>query len=145
MVNSQVLNKGLQQKNWYIIDASTSTLGRLATEISKILIGKHKSNYAPYLDNGDCVIVINASHIKVTGKKETQKLYYNHSGYPGGMRVEQFVSLKERFPEKILERAIRGMLPKNALGRKIFRNVKIYKYTDHPHYSQNPKFIKIIN
>jgi large subunit ribosomal protein L13 len=145
MVNSQVLNKGFQEKNWYILDASGSTLGRLATEISKILIGKHKPSYAPYLDNGDCVIVINATHIKVTGKKETQKLYYNHSGYPGGMRVEQLASLQERFPEKILERAIRGMLPKNALGRKIFKNVKIYKDTEHPHDSQNPKLIELIN
>lgn len=144
MVNPTVLDTTSKNKNWYLINASGLTLGRLSTEISKILTGKHKSNYAPYLDNGDCVIVINAQDINVSGKKAMQKMYYNHSGYPGGLRSERFIDLRDRFPEKILERSVKGMLPKNVLGRKVFRNLKIYKDTFHPHDSQNPKLIEIV-
>lgn len=128
---------------WYIIDASDHTLGRLSTEIVKILRGKHKSNFMPHLNNRDYVIVINSEKIQVTGNKEKQKLYYNHSGYPGGLKSETLSDLRIRFPEKILERAIKGMLPKNVLGRELFRNVKIYKDSIHPHESQQPTLIKI--
>ena len=113
-------------KKWVILDAKDQTLGRLASKISKILIGKLKTNYTPFLDTGDNVIIINAEKIAVTGKKEKQKIYYNHSGRPGGMRMETLNSLRLRNPEKILEHAIKGMLPKGSLGRKIFTNVKIY-------------------
>jgi large subunit ribosomal protein L13 len=143
MTNSQVLSTE-QQKNWYLIDANDITLGRLAAEISKILIGKHKINYAPNLNNGDYVVVINAQNIKVTGNKEQQKMYYNHSGYPGGLRSRRLAEMRTKFPEKILENAIKGMLPKNILGRQMFRQVKIYKDNFHPHDSQKPKLIEII-
>jgi len=133
-----------QQKNWYIIDADQKTLGRLSTEIAKILMGKHKSIYAPYLECGDCVIVINVKTLKVSGKKPTQKIYYNHSGYTGGLRRERFLDLQNRFPEKILEHAIKGMLPKNVLGRRMFKNLKIYTDNYHPHNSQKPKLIEIV-
>jgi len=133
----------LKNKNWYIIDASGNTLGRLTTEVVKIVLGKHKVNYLPYTDNGDCVIVINAKSVKITGKKEVQKIYYNHSGHPGGLKGERFIDLQTRFPERILEQSIRGMLPKNILGRLLFKNVKIYSERFHPHKSQNPKLIEL--
>jgi len=135
----------LKTKKWYLVDASQTTLGRLTTEVVKILLGKHKTNYLPYSDNGDCIIIINAQNLNVTGKKLTQKVYYNHSGYPGGLRSERLVDLKNRFPEKILERAIKGMLPKNVLGRALFKKVKIYKDQIHPHESQNPELIELNN
>jgi large subunit ribosomal protein L13 len=135
----------LKTKKWYLIDASDNTLGRLTTEVVKILLGKHKADYLPYSANGDYVIIINAQNIKVTGKKLTQKIYYNHSGYPGGLRSERLVDLRNRFPEKILERAVKGMLPKNILGRSLFKNVKIYKDQFHPHAAQNPELIEISN
>jgi large subunit ribosomal protein L13 len=143
MTNFQNLSTNVETKNWYLIDASGKTLGRLATEVVKILLGKHKSNYLPYLDNGDYVIIINSQSLKVTGKKLTQKFYYNHSGYPGGLRSERLIDLQNRFPEKILERAIKGMLPKNILGRTLFKHVKIYRDEFHPHTSQNPQLIEI--
>jgi large subunit ribosomal protein L13 len=116
----------------------------MSTEVAKILLGKHKSNYLPYNDNGDCVIIINAQNINVTGKKLTQKYYYNHSGYPGGLRSERFSDLKNRLPEKILEQSINGMLPKNVLGRNLFRNLKVYRGESHPHESQKPELIEIV-
>jgi len=145
MTNFQNLATESKTKKWYLIDASGATLGRLTTEVVKILLGKHKPNYLPYSDNGDCVIIINAQDLKVTGKKLTQKIYYNHSGYPGGLRSERLIDLQNRFPEKILERALKGMLPKNVLGRTVFKNAKIYKGQVHPHESQNPELIEIIN
>jgi len=143
MTNSNIIRTELKQQNWYLIDAENLTLGRLATQVAKILIGKHCSNYVPYRFPNDCVIIINAQKINVTGKKETQKMYYRHSGYPGGLRSESLSILKDRIPERILEKAIKGMLPKNKLGRKMFQNVKIYKDTFHPHLAQNPTKIEI--
>ena len=113
-------------KKWYIIDAQDQTLGRLATKISQVLTGKEKVTFTPFLETGDNIIVINAEKINVTGNKEKQKLYRNHSGRPGGMRVESFSNLRDRRPEKIIEHAVKGMLPKGPLGRKIYTNLKVY-------------------
>jgi large subunit ribosomal protein L13 len=136
-VNSQKLTT----KKWYVIDAEDQILGRLATKASTVLMGKNKNTYTPFLENGDYVIIINAEKIKTTGKKNKQKLYRNHSGYPGGMRVEKFSSLIERRPEKIIEQSIKGMLPKGPLGRQIYRNLKVYKGAEHPHTAQSPELI----
>jgi large subunit ribosomal protein L13 len=136
-------SKDYINRKWFVIDATNQNLGRLATKISEILNGKLKSYYTPYLNTGDNVIVINAEKIMVTGNKETQKIYYNHSGRPGGMRLENLQSLRQRKPEKILEHAVRGMLPKNSLGREIYRNFKVYKGDQHPHNAQNPELFKI--
>ena len=131
----------INHKKWYVIDAEDQILGRLATKASTVLMGKNKSTYTPFLENGDYVIIINAEKIKTTGKKDKQKLYRNHSGYPGGMRVEKFSSLIERRPEKIIEQSIKGMLPKGPLGRQIYRNLKVYKGAEHPHTAQSPELI----
>jgi len=127
------------KKKWFIIDATEKKLGRVATQISTILMGKLKSYYTPYLDIGDNIIIINAEKIIVTGNKENQKIYYNHSGRPGGLRVENLKFLRQRKPEKILEEAIKGMLPKGPLGRKIYTNLKVYKGNQHPHIAQSPE------
>jgi large subunit ribosomal protein L13 len=136
-VNSQKLIT----KKWYVIDAEDQILGRLASKASIVLMGKNKNSYTPFLENGDYVIIINAEKIKTTGKKQKQKLYRNHSGFPGGMRVEKYSSLIERRPEKIIEQAIKGMLPKGPLGRQIYKNLKVYKGAEHPHIAQSPELI----
>ena len=137
IVNSQKLTT----KKWYLIDADEQILGRLASKVSRILMGKDKKTYTPFLENGDYVIIINAQKIKTTGKKDKQKLYRNHSGFPGGMRIEKYSSLIERRPEKIVEQAIKGMLPKGPLGRTIYKNLKVYKGSEHPHIAQSPELI----
>lgn len=130
-------------KKWYIIDAQDQTLGRLATKISQVLIGKKKATFTPFFETGDNIIVINAEKINVTGNKEKQKLYRNHSGRPGGMRVESFSNLRDRRPEKIIEHAVKGMLPKGPLGRKIYTNLKVYKGPEHPHTAQTPELLNL--
>jgi large subunit ribosomal protein L13 len=129
-------------KKWYIVDATNQKLGRIATQISKILIGKHNKLYTPFLDTGDNIIIINTDKLIITGKKEEQKIYRNHSGQPGGMRIETFSKLKERRSEKILYEAVKGMLPKTSLGRKIYSNLRVYKNNDHPHHAQKPEFLE---
>lgn len=130
-------------KKWYIIDAQDQTLGRLATKISQVLTGKEKVTFTPFLETGDNIIVINAEKINVTGNKEKQKLYRNHSGRLGGMRVESFSNLRDRRPEKIIEHAVKGMLPKGPLGRKIYTNLKVYKGPEHPHTAQTPELLNL--
>ena len=125
-------------RQWFLVDAENQTLGRLATELSSVLRGKNKPHFTPHLDTGDFVIVINAEKIQVSGKKADQKLYRRHSGRPGGMKVETFNALQERIPERIIETAIKGMLPHNSLGRQLFRKLKVYKGAAHPHAAQNP-------
>jgi large subunit ribosomal protein L13 len=132
------------QKDWYLIDANGRTLGRLATAVARILRGKHKPEFTPHLDTGDYVIIINAEKIHVTGKKLTDKKYYHHSGYIGGIKSTTFDKLLQKKPSKILEEAIKGMLPKGPLGRKVFSNLKIYKGKEHPHVAQNPKLLEKI-
>tara|TARA_B100000212_G_scaffold69132_1_gene48409 strand:- start:106 stop:537 length:432 start_codon:yes stop_codon:yes gene_type:complete len=126
------------EKNWFLVDAQNKTLGRLATEIANVLRGKNKPSFTPHLDTGDFVIVINAEKVEVSGKKSSQKLYRRHSGRPGGMKVEKFESLQERIPERIIELAVKGMLPHNSLGRQQFKKLKVYKGEEHPHAAQNP-------
>ena len=130
-------------RQWYLVDAENQTLGRLATEVAAVLRGKNKPYFTPHLDTGDFVVIVNAEKIQVTGRKGTQKLYRRHSGRPGGMKVEAFNALQERIPERIVEKAIKGMLPHNALGRQLFRKLKVYKGSEHPHAAQNPKALSI--
>jgi len=129
--------------DWYVVDANGQRLGRLATAIARILRGKDKPSYTPNMDTGDFVIVINADKIDVTGRKRSQKLYRRHSGRPGGMKVESFEKLQARVPERIVEQAVKGMLPKNALGRQLFTKLKVYAGDAHPHQAQQPKTLTI--
>ncbi|HEY9761308.1 MAG TPA: 50S ribosomal protein L13 [Trichocoleus sp.] len=127
------------EHQWYVVDASGQRLGRLASEIARVIRGKNKPVYTPNTDTGDFVIVINADKVTVTGRKQNQKLYRRHSGRPGGMKVETFAQLQSRLPERILEQAVRGMLPKNSLGRQLFTKLKVYAGPEHPHQAQQPK------
>ncbi|HLP91992.1 MAG TPA: 50S ribosomal protein L13 [Nostocaceae cyanobacterium] len=131
------------EREWYVVDATDQRLGRLASEVAMILRGKRKSEYTPHLDTGDFVIIINAEKIAVTGKKRTQKLYRRHSGRPGGMKTETFAKLQQRLPERIIEHAVKGMLPKNSLGRQLFTKLKVYAGATHPHTAQKPKELKL--
>ena len=130
------------KRDWFLVDATNKTLGRLATEIAVILRGKNKPSFTPHLDTGDFVIVVNAEKVEVTGNKSSQKLYRRHSGRPGGMKIEKFETLQERIPERIIEQAVKGMLPHNALGRQQFRKLKVYKGPNHPHAAQDPVLLK---
>jgi|TARA_B110000977_G_C10975976_1_gene454232 large subunit ribosomal protein L13 len=143
MKDTFIPSKNFINKKWYLIDAENQTLGRLASKVSRILIGKEKSVYTPFLDTGDYIIIINAEKVNLSGKKEKQKLYRNHSGRPGGMRTESLDKLRKRRPEKIIEHAVKGMLPKGALGRKLYTNLKVYKGEQHPHDAQTPELLKL--
>jgi large subunit ribosomal protein L13 len=131
------------ERNWYVVDASGQRLGRLATEIANVLRGKNKPNFTPNIDTGDFVVVINAEKIAVTGRKASQKLYRRHSGRPGGMKVESFEKLIVRLPERILEKAVKGMLPHTSLGRQQFTKLKVYAGESHPHAAQQPQTLTI--
>lgn len=133
----------LVKRAWYIVDAKDKTLGRLATEIARRLRGKHKAEYTPHVDTGDYIIVINAEQVKVTGKKFTDKVYYHHTRYPGGLRSITFDKLQAKAPERIIENAVKGMLPKNPLGRAMYRKLKVYVGTEHPHTAQQPELLDI--
>lgn len=130
-------------RRWLLVDAEGQTLGRLATQIATFLRGKHKAEYTPHVDTGDFVIVINADKVVVSGNKEMQKLYRRHSGYPGGMKEVTYQDMMKKHPERILESAVRGMLPKNSLGRQMYRKLKVYNGPDHPHAAQEPELIEI--
>ena len=130
------------KRNWFLVDAEGQTLGRLASEIANVLRGKNKPSFTPHLDTGDFVIVVNAEKIEVSGKKASQKLYRRHSGRPGGMKIEKFETLRDRIPERIIEQAVKGMLPHNSLGRQQFKKLKVYKGSEHPHDAQNPVLLK---
>ena len=131
------------EKDWWIADAESQILGRLASKIAQILRGKHKVNFVPHMDNGDCVVVINAEKIMVTGKKEEKKSYFRHTGYPGGVKTTSFAHLRRTYPERIIENAVKGMLPHNKLGRRMLKHLKIYVGTDHPHSAQTPKTLEM--
>ena len=138
------LNKGTVEKNWVIVDADSKVLGRLATEVAMILRGKKKPGYTPHVDCGDNVIVINADKIQMSGKKWTDKVFVRHTGYPGGQRYETPKEVKDRKSSTILvERAVRGMLPKSRLGRELFRNLYVYEGAEHPHEAQKPVKVEI--
>lgn len=127
------------ERDWHVVDATDMHLGRLASEIAMVLRGKNKPTYTPHMDTGDFVVVVNAEKVVVTGKKRTQKLYRRHSGRPGGMKTEPFAKLQARLPERIIEQAVKGMLPKNSLGRQLFTKLKVYAGDTHPHEAQKPK------
>lgn len=128
---------------WYLVDAEDKVLGRLATQIATYLRGKHKPEFTPHADAGDYIVVINADKIRVTGKKSQDKIYHDHSGFPGGIKSINFDKLQAKSPEKILERAVKGMLPKNPLGRAMYRKLKVYAGTEHPHAAQQPVEINL--
>jgi len=130
------------EHDWYVVDATDLPLGRLASEVATRLRGKHKPTYAPHVDGGDFIVVINAEKVAVTSGKSQSKIYYRHSGYPGGINAETFDSLRERRPEAIIERAVKGMLPKNKLGRQMGRKLKVYAGSDHPHAAQKPETLE---
>jgi large subunit ribosomal protein L13 len=131
------------ERKWYVIDAADQRLGRVAVEAANLLRGKHKPEFAPHQELGDYVIIINADKVTVTGRKATQKLYYRHSGYPGAIKSESFQKVLKRKPQFPLEHAVRGMLPKNRLGRKLFTNLKVYAGAVHPHAAQQPEAYSI--
>ena len=131
------------RRDWYVIDAEDLILGRLATEIARRLRGKHKAEYTPHVDTGDNIIVVNADKIKVTGKKLDDKIYYSHSGFPGGLKEVSLGKLQAKHPERIIELAVKGMLPKNPLGRQMYRKLKVYAGSAHPHDAQQPQPLEL--
>ncbi|MBC6410519.1 MAG: 50S ribosomal protein L13 [Ekhidna sp.] len=137
------LNKATAEKNWVIVDADSQVLGRMASEVAKMIKGKHKPSFTPHIDCGDNVIVINADKIRLTGKKWTDKKYVRHTGYPGGQRVETPNDIKAKSSAKIIEKAVKGMLPNNRLGRQLFKNLYVYEGVRHPHEAQKPKEVKL--
>jgi large subunit ribosomal protein L13 len=124
------------EREWQVIDAADKTLGSVATQTARLLMGKHKPIYAPYIDTGDYVVVVNAARVRVTGKKAEQKMYYRHSGYPGGLRSSSFKELFSKDPGRVIEIAVKGMLPHNRLGRDMFRKLRVYPGNEHPHQAQ---------
>ena len=131
------------QRDWYVVDASEKTLGRLAAEIAHRLRGKHKAEYTPHVDTGDYIVVINAEKVRVTGAKASDKMYHHHTGYPGGLRSLPFNKLIEKAPERVIQRAVKGMLPRNPLGRAMFKKLKVYAGAEHPHAAQQPQQLNI--
>jgi large subunit ribosomal protein L13 len=131
------------KRDWLVVDASEKVLGRLATEIARRLRGKHKAEYTPHVDTGDYIVVTNAEKVIVTGRKFKNKMYYRHTGYPGGIKSDSFEKLQARNPVRIIELAVKGMLPKNPLGREMYRKLKVYAGNEHPHTAQQPKQLEI--
>lgn len=143
-MKTYMASSDVNSKKWFIVDASGKTLGRLASRLAFCLRGKNKAEYTPHADAGDCYIVINVDKLKVTGNKLKEKMYYRHSNYPGGLKEESFEKLHARKPERVLEIAVKGMLPKGPLGRDMYRKLKIYIGSDHPHAAQNPEKIEAL-
>ena len=131
------------KRDWYVIDAAGKTLGRMAAEIASRLRGKHKPEFTPHVDTGDYIVVINAAKVRVTGNKATDKMYHRHSGYPGGLKSMNFNQLMEKAPERTIESAVKGMLPRGPLGRAMFKKLKIYAGNEHPHAAQQPQELNI--
>jgi len=131
------------RRDWYIVDAAGKNVGRLATEIAKRLRGKHKPEYTPHVDTGDYIVVINAGEVKVSGNKTSDKMYYKHTGWPGGIRSISFEQLQQRKPERIIEQAVKGMLPRGPLGRDMLRKLKVYAGAEHKHSAQQPQALEI--
>ncbi|MEK4873317.1 50S ribosomal protein L13 [Bacillus smithii] len=127
------------ERKWYVVDAEGQTLGRLASEVASILRGKHKPTYTPNVDTGDHVIIVNAEKIELTGKKLTDKIYYRHSQHPGGLKARTALEMRTNYPEKMLELAVKGMLPKGSLGRQMFKKLHVYAGPEHPHQAQKPE------
>ena len=131
------------ERAWWVIDAEDVVLGRLATEVAHRLRGKHKPSYTPHVDTGDYIIVVNAEKVRVTGKKETDKMYWRHSEYPGGIRGTNVATMRAEHPERIIEKAVKGMLPRNPLGRAMYRKLKVYAGSEHPHSAQQPQVLEM--
>jgi len=131
------------EKNWWVADAESQVLGRFASKIAQVLRGKHKVNFVPHMDNGDCVVVVNAEKVMVTGNKEENKSYFRHTGYVGGVKMTSLAHLRRTYPERIIEKAVKGMLPHNKLGRRMLGHLKVYAGPDHPHVAQDPKTLEI--
>ncbi|RME39012.1 MAG: 50S ribosomal protein L13 [Deltaproteobacteria bacterium] len=142
-MSTKSANAATVQKNWYVVDLENKVLGRAAAQIAHILRGKHKPVYTPHVDTGDFVIVVNADKVRLTGKKLADKKYYRHSGYPGGLKEITAGKLLEKKPEELIKKAVKGMLPKNKLGRQMFRKLKVYAGGEHPHAAQQPKPLEI--
>jgi large subunit ribosomal protein L13 len=142
-MSTPVAKKADLQKDWYVVDLEDKVLGRAATEIARVLRGKHKAIYTPSVDTGDFVIVLNAEKVRLTGNKLSQKMYYRHSGYPGGLTTIPAGKMLEKTPEELIKKAVKGMLPKNKLGRQMFRKLKVYRGADHPHQAQQPKELQV--
>ncbi len=130
------------RRDWFVVDASGEVLGRLATRVARVLSGKHRASYVPYLDTGDFVVVTNAEKVRLTGVKSESKVYRRHTGYPGGLRTVSARDVQAKFPERLIEEAVRGMLPKTKLGRKQFKKLKVYRGAKHPHEAQQPRPLK---
>ena len=143
MKNTYMQKKEDLVRNWYVIDAEGENLGRVATKVATVLRGKHKPTYTPHIDCGDFVIVINASKVNLTGKKLDDKIYYNHSGYTGGLRERTARVMRESYPVEMIERAVKGMLPKGRLGRQMYRKLFVYEGSEHPHMAQKPVEMKV--
>ena len=143
MKTTFMANAGNLERKWFVVDAEGQTLGRLAAEVAKVLRGKHKPTFTPHVDTGDYVIVVNAAKVKVTGKKLVQKTYFRHSGYPGGAKFTQLGHMLENRPERVVEMAIRGMLPKNKLGEQMYRKLNVYAGAEHPHQAQKPEVLNL--
>ena len=141
-MRSFVPTAGSVERQWHVIDAQGKVLGRVATEAARLLQGKHKAIYTPYIDTGDHVVIVNAAGVKVTGRKEEQKLYRYHSGYEGGLREERAKDVRQKNPVRLVEEAVRGMLPKTKLGEAMWRKLKVYAGADHPHAAQKPQALK---
>ncbi|BAU58496.1 50S ribosomal protein L13 [Halorhodospira halochloris] len=131
------------QRDWYLVDATDKTLGRLASEIAYRLRGKHKAVYTPHVDTGDYIVVVNADKVRLTGRKESDKHYFWHTGYPGGMKRRTVSEMREQHPERIVEKAVRGMMPKNRLGRAMTKKLKVYAGSEHQHHAQQPQPLEI--
>ncbi len=131
------------KQDWFVVDASGKTLGRLASEIARRLRGKHKPEYTPHMDTGDYIVVINAKEVKVTGNKRTDKIYHHHTGFPGGLKSISFDKLMEKKPEMVIEKAVKGMLPRGPLGREMYRKLKVYPGAEHKHAAQQPKALEL--
>ena len=143
MKTTFMANAGNIERKWFVVDAEGQTLGRLAAEVAKILRGKHKPTFTPHVDTGDYVIVVNAAKVKLTGKKLIQKTYFHHSGYRGGAKFTQAGHMLEARPERVVEMAVRGMLPKNKLGEQMYRKLNVYAGAEHPHQAQKPEVLKL--
>lgn len=130
-------------RDWWVIDAAQQTVGRLSTQVAILLRGKHKASFTPHVDNGDFVVILNADKIMLEGKRPNQKTYFRHTGYPGGVKVESFKELIANKPERVIEHAVKGMLPKNKLGRQIIKKLKVYAGSEHPHEAQKPKVMEL--
>ncbi len=143
-MKTMMANAATVDHKWYVVDAAEKTLGRLASELAKRLRGKHKPEYTPHCDTGDYMVVVNVEKLRVTGNKQKGKVYYRHTGFPGGIRQMTFEQLQERAPERVLELAVKGMLPRGPLGRAMLKKLKVYSGAEHPHVAQNPEQLEEI-